>query len=96
MSLRLGSVPQHMADGFEPTRVECRRQAAENRHLDWQTGEELLSSFKPEKTKVLIDGRDRTSGTTITMSYPLVSRVETDGGHGEKTQRVVSKLKASF
>jgi type I restriction enzyme R subunit len=42
------------------------------------------------------DGGIPQSGTAITRILPPVSRFSSDGGHGEKKQRVLSKLIAFF
>ena len=42
------------------------------------------------------DGALRTTGTAITKVLPPVSRFASDGGHGEKKQRVIEKLGAFF
>jgi len=42
------------------------------------------------------DGVISTSGTAITKVMPPVSRFARDGGHGEKKQRVISKLQGFF
>jgi type I restriction enzyme R subunit len=42
------------------------------------------------------DGTLRTTGTAITKVLPPASRFASDGGHGEKKQRVIQKLGAFF
>ena len=42
------------------------------------------------------DGTLRTTGTAITKVRPPASRFASDGGHGEKKQRVIEKLGAFF
>jgi type I restriction enzyme R subunit len=42
------------------------------------------------------DGTLRTTGTAITKVLPPASRFTSDGGHGEKKQRVIEKLGAFF
>ncbi|MGQ3255626.1 MAG: type I restriction endonuclease subunit R, EcoR124 family, partial [Microbacterium aurantiacum] len=42
------------------------------------------------------DGTLRTTGTAITKVLPPASRFASDGGHGEKKQRVIEKLGAFF
>lgn len=74
--------------------VEDRRVA----ELDEIIADEGL---KPEETKAFIDhafrdGRIPTTGTAITKIMPPVSRFAADGGHGERKQRVLTRLGASF
>ncbi|TDD66358.1 type I restriction endonuclease subunit R [Jiangella aurantiaca] len=57
--------------------------------------------LKPEETRAFIDtafrdGEIETTGTAITRVLPPVSRFAVDGGHGEKKQRVLTKLGAFF
>jgi len=42
------------------------------------------------------DGAISASGTAITKVLPPTSRFATDGGHGDKKQRVLDKLGAFF
>lgn len=58
-------------------------------------------NLKSKETRDLVatafrDGQIRTSGTAITRALPPVSRFTSDGGHGEKKQRVIEKLTAFF
>lgn len=71
------------------------RQAAE---LDRIIADEGL---KPEETRQFVDrafhaGAVQTSGMAITKVLPPTSRFSADGGHGEKKQRVLTKLGAFF
>jgi type I restriction enzyme R subunit len=55
----------------------------------------------PDATEVFIansfrDGHLNTTGTAITKILPPVSRFTPDGGHGEKKQRVISRLSTFF
>lgn len=57
--------------------------------------------LKPEETRAFVesafrDGVIRTSGTAITKVMPPTSRFSSDGGHGQKKQRVLAKLIAFF
>lgn len=66
--------------------------------LDQIIAEEGL---KPEATKAFIehafrDGAIPITGTAITKILPPVSRFSPDGGHGEKKQRVLSRLGEFF
>jgi type I restriction enzyme R subunit len=54
-------------------------------------------NLKPEETKVFVDqafrdGAIPTTGTAITKILPPASRFSAGGGHGEKKQRVLSRL----
>ncbi len=74
--------------------VETRRAA----ELDQIISDE---SLKPEETRAFIeaafrDGSIRASGTAITKVIPPTKRFSTNGGHGEKKQRVLAKLIAFF
>jgi type I restriction enzyme R subunit len=74
--------------------VEAKRVA----ELDEIIAEEGL---KTDETKAFIehafrDGRVPISGTAITRILPPVSRFSSDGGHGEKKQRVLARLHAFF
>ncbi|MGI0134610.1 MAG: type I restriction endonuclease subunit R, EcoR124 family, partial [Candidatus Micrarchaeaceae archaeon] len=42
------------------------------------------------------DGALRTTGTEITRVLPPTTRFSAEGGHGEKKQRVLTKLRAFF
>lgn len=58
-------------------------------------------NLKPYETRAFIDtafrdGEIKTIGTAITRVLPPVSRFAADGGHGEKKQRVLSKLGVFF
>ncbi|MEW1952790.1 type I restriction endonuclease subunit R [Terrabacter sp. NPDC080008] len=58
-------------------------------------------SLKPDETRAFIDtafrdGEIRTTGTAITRVLPPVSRFSAHGGHGEKKQRVLTKLDVFF
>jgi type I restriction enzyme, R subunit len=66
--------------------------------LDEIIGQEGL---KPDETKAFVgyafrDGRIPTSGTAITKILPPVSRFSVDGGHGDKKQRVLTRLGIFF
>lgn len=55
----------------------------------------------PDETRVFVetafrDGFIRTAGTAITRVLPPVSRFSAEGGHGEKKQRVITKLGEFF
>lgn len=57
--------------------------------------------LKPEETRAFIerafrDGNIPITGTAITKVLPPVSRFSGDGGHGEKKQRVLSRLSSFF
>ncbi len=57
--------------------------------------------LRADATRIFIesafrDGSLRTTGTAITKVLPPTSRFASDGGHGEKKQRVVEKLGAFF
>ncbi|AJT42909.1 type I restriction endonuclease subunit R [Psychromicrobium lacuslunae] len=58
-------------------------------------------NLRAEETRAFVetafrDGQIRTSGTAITKVLPPISRFATDGGHGEKKQRVIQKLGTFF
>lgn len=58
-------------------------------------------NLKPEETRAFIetafrDGEIKTTGTAITRVLPPVSRFAAGGGHGEKKQRVLTKLGVFF
>ncbi len=58
-------------------------------------------SLRAEATREFVatafrDGALRTTGTAITKVLPPVSRFASDGGHGEKKQRVIEKLGVFF
>jgi type I restriction enzyme R subunit len=58
-------------------------------------------NLKPEETRAFIetafrDGGIKTTGTAITRVLPPVSRFAAGGGHGEKKQRVLTKLGVFF
>lgn len=58
-------------------------------------------SLKPEETRAFVasafrDGVIRSTGTAITKVMPPTSRFSSDGGHGQKKQRVLAKLIAYF
>jgi type I restriction enzyme R subunit len=55
----------------------------------------------PDETRAFVDrafrdGAVQQSGTAITTILPPVSRFGSDGSHGEKKRRVLSKLVAYF
>ncbi len=57
--------------------------------------------LRPDETRAYVetafrDGALRTTGTAITRVLPPTTRFSADGGHGEKKQRVLSKLIAFF
>lgn len=57
--------------------------------------------LKPEETKAFIqhafrDGSIPTTGTAVTKILPPISRFSANGGHGEKKQRVLSRLGEFF
>ncbi|OJZ69944.1 DEAD/DEAH box helicase [Mycobacterium paraffinicum] len=57
--------------------------------------------LKPEETRKFVetafrDGAIQSTGTAITKVLPPVSRFAAGGGHGEKKQRVLTKLGAFF
>ncbi|KUH70725.1 DEAD/DEAH box helicase [Mycolicibacterium novocastrense] len=57
--------------------------------------------LKPEETRKFVetafrDGAIQTTGTAITKVLPPVTRFAAGGGHGEKKQRVLTKLGAFF
>ena len=56
-------------------------------------------SLRPDETRAFVetafrDRQIRTSGTTIIEILPPISRFASDGGHGEKKQRVIQRLSA--
>jgi len=58
-------------------------------------------NLHPDQTRAFVnaafrDGGIRTTGTAITAVLPPASRFSSDGGHGEKKQRVLTKLAAFF
>ncbi len=58
-------------------------------------------NLKPDETRAFIDaafrdGEIKTTGTAITKVLPPVSRFSADGAHGEKKQRVLTKLGEFF
>lgn len=58
-------------------------------------------NLKPEATRAFVDaafrdGQVQTGGTAITTVLPPVSRFSAAGGHGDKKQRVISKLNVFF
>ena len=58
-------------------------------------------NLKPEATRAFVqaafrDGEVRTTGTAITTVLPPVSRFDPDGGHGERKQRVIQRLRTFF
>ncbi|MEU4768562.1 type I restriction endonuclease subunit R [Actinosynnema sp. NPDC023794] len=58
-------------------------------------------NLRPDETRAFIEtafrnGEIRASGTAITKVLPPVSRFSADGGHGEKKQRVLTKLTTFF
>ena len=58
-------------------------------------------NLKPEETRAFIEtafreGEIKTTGTAITRVLPPVSRFAAGGGHGEKKQRVLTKLGVFF
>ncbi|RWZ52518.1 type I restriction endonuclease subunit R [Labedella phragmitis] len=58
-------------------------------------------SLRPEETRDFVrtafrDGQLRAGGTAITKVLPPVSRFSAEGGHGEKKQRVLTRLGAFF
>jgi len=74
--------------------VEARRTA----ELDEIIAEEGL---KPEATRAFVadafrDGAIPVAGTAVTEILPPVSRFSADGGHGEKKQRVLTRLSGFF
>lgn len=74
--------------------IAARREAELARIIDDE-------NLRPEQTRTFIDaafrdGAIRTTGTAITKVLPPASRFSADGGHGEKKQRVISKLAAFF
>ncbi|MCW5939877.1 MAG: type I restriction endonuclease subunit R [Fimbriimonadaceae bacterium] len=74
--------------------VDTRRKA----ELDQIINEE---SLKPEETRAFVDaafrdGQIRTTGTAITKVMPPTTRFAADGAHGERKQRVLTKLIAFF
>ncbi len=58
-------------------------------------------NLRPDQTRAFVDaafrdGAIQTTGTAITSVLPPASRFFADGGHGEKKQRVLTKLAAFF
>ncbi|MEU4246937.1 type I restriction endonuclease subunit R [Amycolatopsis sp. NPDC026612] len=58
-------------------------------------------NLRPDEARAFIEtafrnGEIRASGTAITKVLPPVSRFSADGGHGEKKQRVLTKLGTFF
>jgi type I restriction enzyme, R subunit len=65
--------------------------------------ESIIASegLRPDETQAFLDaafrdGAIRTTGTAITTVLPPVSRFASDGGHGEKKQRVIARLGEFF
>ena len=61
----------------------------------------LEENLKPEATRAFVrtafrDGEVRTTGTAITTILPPVSRFDPEGGHGERKQRVIDRLRIFF
>ena len=74
--------------------VAARREAELNEIIE-------AENLRPEETRAFIDaafrdGAIQTTGTAITKVLPPVSRFSASGGHGEKKQRVLTKLSAFF
>ena len=72
--------------------------AKRDEELDAIISEENL---KPEATRSFVqaafrDGEVRTTGTAITTVLPPVSRFDPEGGHGERKQRVIQRLRTFF
>ena len=72
--------------------------AKRDEELDAIISEENL---KPEAARAFVraafrDGEVRTTGTAITTILPPVSRFDPDGGHGERKQRVIQRLRSFF
>lgn len=60
-----------------------------------------LENLRPKETRAFIDtafrdGAIQTTGTAIIKVLPPMSRFSASGGHGEKKQRVLTKLSAFF
>ncbi len=58
-------------------------------------------NLRPDQTRAFVDaafrdGAIQTTGTAITSVLPPASRFGADGGHGEKKQRVLTKLAVFF
>ncbi len=58
-------------------------------------------NLRPDQTHAFVnvafrDGAIQTTGTAITSVLPPTSRFFADGGHGEKKQRVLTKLAVFF
>jgi type I restriction enzyme R subunit len=58
-------------------------------------------NLRPDETRAFIDvafrdGAIQTTGTAITKVLPPVSRFSATGGHGEKKQRVLTRLAEFF
>ena len=65
--------------------------------------DEIIESegLKADETRAFVgaafrDGAIQTTGTAITKVLPPVSRFSPSGGHGEKKQRVLTKLSVFF
>jgi type I restriction enzyme R subunit len=76
------------------TYVAARREAELNEIIE-------AENLHPEETRAFIDaafrdGAIQTTGTAITKVLPPMSRFSASGGHGEKKQRVLTKLSAFF
>jgi hypothetical protein len=76
------------------TYVAARREAELNEIIESE-------NLRPDQTRAFIesafrDGAIQTTGTAITKVLPPVSRFLAGGGHGEKKQRVLTKLGAFF
>lgn len=74
--------------------VAARREAELNEIIE-------AENLRPDETRAFIDaalrdGAIQTTGTAITKVLPPVSRFSASGGHGEKKQRVLTKLGAFF
>ena len=74
--------------------VAARREAELNEIIE-------AENLRPDETRAFIDtafrdGAIQTTGTAITKVLPPVSRFSASGGHGEKKQRVLTKLSAFF
>jgi type I restriction enzyme R subunit len=72
--------------------------ARKTAELDQIIAEESLKSDETRKfiDSAFRDGAIRTTGTAITKVLPPVSRFSVGGGHGEKKQRVLTKLGGFF
>ena len=74
--------------------VATRREAELNEIIETE-------NLRPEATRAFVetafrDGAVQTTGTAITKVLPPASRFSASGGHGEKKQRVLSKLGIFF